>query len=129
MKAASYLLAVAVVGTGIFAFGPHHVGGSNAAYARPSAELPVVERAASAAAIVDTKDLAYAPAQVTLPAGATLRFVNSDSNAHSVTVADGSLDSVEMARGQSWSHVFVKRGTYAYFVDHRPRMHGKIVVK
>ncbi len=154
MNASSYLLAVFVVGTGIFALGPHHVVSSNAVSARqavrastaaPSATVSLANSpepstsampptqskiaAPSAAATVDTKDFTYAPATVTVPAGSTVRFKNSDSMAHTITAADRSFDSKDLAEGESWSHVFATAGTYAYYCSYHRYMKGKIVVK
>lgn len=151
MNAASYLLAVTVVGTGIFAFGPHHLGGSNAAYARsdvsasigvpprvafearvsPSSEPSAIATTLAPVAItaVDTKDFVYVPADVTVAAGSTVKFTNHDAIAHTIDSDDGSFDSKNLSEGQSWTHVFAKPGTYTYFCAYHRYMRGKIVVK
>lgn len=144
MNAVSYLLAVAAVGTGIFAFGPHHLGSSNAAYANSAVAAKVsatpmaspepsvaVSSAPSSEpkASVDTKNFSYVPADLTVVAGSTVTFKNSDATAHTITADDGSFDSKNMAEGASWSHVFEKAGTYTYYCAYHRYMHGKIVVK
>ena len=138
MNSASYLLAIIVVGTGIFAFGPHHLGSSNAAYARGDASAtqarsasPVATpgEATEDATVVDTKDFAYVPADVTVAAGSTVKFTNSDSIAHTISADDGSFDSKDLSQGQSWSHVFAKAGSFTYYCAYHRYMHGKIVVK
>lgn len=144
MNAVSYMLAVAAVGTGIFAFGPHHLGSSNAAYANsgvaaqvsatpaPSAEPSVAASSVPSSqskADVDTKNFTYVPAGLTVAAGSTVTFKNSDSTEHTITADDGSFDSKNMAVGASWSHVFAKVGTYTYYCAYHRYMHGKVVVK
>jgi len=91
MNAASYLLAIAVVGTGIFAFGPHHMAGSDRVSAEPS----------------------YVPAKVPLRAGATARLANAESSARALTAA--SFDAKQMPEKHRWSHVFTKAGSGPYY--------------
>ncbi len=146
MNLPSYLLAIAVVGSGIFALGPHHLGTSSAAYANSAVRADVVASAAptstasgtpataasapaSSAATVDTKNFAYIPGEISVPVGSTVRFTNSDSVAHTIAAVDGSFDSKNMSEGASWSHVFEKAGTYAYYCAYHRYMKGTIVVK
>jgi plastocyanin len=84
---------------------------------------------ASPAATVDTKNYAYSPDPVTVHAGDTVLFKNSDSVAHTVTASDQSFDSDKMDHGATWSHVFAKAGTYTYFCAYHTYMRGTIVVK
>ncbi|GAC1299832.1 MAG: hypothetical protein NVSMB19_05040 [Vulcanimicrobiaceae bacterium] len=145
MNAASYLLAVAVVGSGIFALAPRHVAGAGAAaagvaLATPQASAspapsdaaagsPAPAAGPSAGAAVDTQDFRYLPATLRVRPGATVRFTNSDAVAHTVSASDASFDSKNLAEGQSWSHVFATAGTYTYFCAYHRYMHGTIVVQ
>ena len=83
---------------------------------------------ASPAAMVETKNYVYSPSPVTVRAGDTVRFENSDDVAHTVTASDQSFDSGEMDHGATWSHVFEQAGTYTYFCAYHRFMHGTIVV-
>jgi len=72
---------------------------------------------------------AFAPPTITIHAGDTVRWINDDDDAHTVTATDGSFDSKGIDTNGSWSHTFVKPGTYKYFCELHPFMKGTIVVK
>jgi plastocyanin len=99
--------------------------------------LPVLLLSASGAApaappaapvVVQMKDFKYDPALVTIVTGTAVRFVNDDQVAHSVTASDKSFDSGDFDAGKSWTHVFDKPGTYAYYCDVHAFMKGTVVV-
>ncbi len=143
MNAVSYYLAAAVVAAAVFAAAPHRGVAESTAQASPIASpsasadtspaaatsAPVASPSPSAAATIDTKNFAYAPDSVTIKAGQTVRFTNSDSVAHTVSAADGSFTSGDMPTGSAWSHTFAKPGTYAYYCDYHRYMKGAVVVK
>ena len=85
--------------------------------------------APSPAAVVHIKDLAFAPATVTIKAGDTVRFVQDDETAHTVTAADKSFDSGNLDRHATWSHTFGAAGTYAYMCSYHTYMKGTVIVK
>lgn len=80
-------------------------------------------------AVVEMKQYAFTPASLTVAAGTTAVFTNSDSVAHTVTAADKSFDSGNLEAGATWSHLFAKPGTYAYLCAYHTYMKGTIVVK
>lgn len=80
-----------------------------------------------AAAIVTIANFAFSPAALTVHAGTTVRFINRDSEAHTVT-AKGGFTSGGLDTGDSWSHRFDRPGTYRYFCALHPYMKGTIVV-
>ena len=84
---------------------------------------------APAAVVVHIKNFAYAPDTVTISAGQSVRFVEDDDTAHTVTASDGSFDSGNLEKGGSWVHAFTKAGTYNYVCTYHPYMKGKVVVK
>ena len=90
--------------------------------------------ASAAPVIVHTKDFAYKPLEVTIPAGTTVTFINDDDPAHTVTsVTNGDdkkplFDSGNMDKGQKWSYTFKKPGTYQYVCAYHAFMKAKIVV-
>ncbi len=136
MNAVSYYLAAAVVAAAVFAAAPHRGFAESTVHSSPVASPSVAGDAspapaptASAAATIDTKNFAYAPDTATIKAGQTVRFVNSDSVAHTVSADDGSFTSGNMPTGSKWSHTFAKHGTYAYLCDYHRYMKGAIVVK
>ena len=81
-----------------------------------------------AAVTVHIKDFAYVPASVTVTAGTTVRFVNDDNEAHTVTANDKSFDSGGLDSRDTWTHRFASAGTFAYFCAIHPYMHGTVVV-
>ena len=84
---------------------------------------------ASPASVVHIKNFAYSPESVTIKPGQSVRFVEEDETAHTVTATDKSFDSGNLDKGQSWTHVFAAEGTYAYVCAYHPMMKGKVVVK
>jgi plastocyanin len=78
---------------------------------------------------VQLRDDAFSPASVTIHTGDTVKFVNDDDDAHTVTATDGSFDSKGLDSHQSWSHTFTKAGTYNYFCQLHPFMKGTVIVK
>jgi plastocyanin len=82
----------------------------------------------AAPVVVHIKDFAFVPASVTVAPGVAVKFVNDDQVAHSVTAGDKSFDSGDFDAGKSWTHVFDKPGTYAYFCDVHTFMKGTVEV-
>lgn len=83
----------------------------------------------SPTATVHIKDFAYNPATLTVAPGTTVRFVNDDADAHTVTATDKSFDSGGLDMGDVWTHEFDKPGKYAYFCAVHPYMKGVVVVQ
>lgn len=84
---------------------------------------------AATTATVHIKNFAFDPATLTVAAGTIVRFVNDDSEAHTVTARDGSFNSDGLDTNDSWSFRFAKPGDYAYFCQLHPYMKGTVVVK
>ena len=77
---------------------------------------------------VHIKDFAFVPKRLWIRRGETVRFVNGDDEAHTVTAVDKSFDSAGLDSDRSWDHVFAKAGTYEYFCELHPYMKGTIEV-
>lgn len=94
---------------------------------------------------ISIENFAYGPAQLTIPVGTTITWINKDQVGHTVT--EGSPDAVKPANqrgfdssnaaqgkneliqpGQSWSFTFTKPGTYDYYCIPHPYMRGRITV-
>lgn len=80
------------------------------------------------AATVAIVNFAFAPAHVTVATGDSVRFVNRDGEAHTVTAQGGSFNSGGIDTGGTWVHRFGKIGTYTYFCQLHPYMTGSIIV-
>lgn len=77
---------------------------------------------------VTISNFAYSPSPVTITAGQSVRFVNTDDVGHTVTADDGSFDSKMLDKGKSWTYKFDKAGTYKYYCAVHPSMHGIVTV-
>ena len=93
--------------------------------------------------------LRFAPADLTVPVGTTVRWVNDEAITHTVTsgtwgeinestglrgtqTADGSFDHTLRPSGQSgdaFEFTFTEPGTYQYFCRPHAGMHGTITVR
>ena len=91
-----------------------------------AAALPGPARAATHD--VEIVDFAFAPATLTITAGDTVRWTNSDAVEHTATSMSGAFDSGLLAQGESYSMTFTTPGTYDYLCTPHPTMTGRIVV-
>jgi plastocyanin len=73
-------------------------------------------------------DFAFAPATLTIPAGTTVTWTNSDEEPHTVAAEDGSFHSPGMGSGATYSFTFSDAGSYDYVCSIHPFMHGTVVV-
>lgn len=78
---------------------------------------------------VEIKNLAYNPQNLTIPAGATVRWTNNETlTSHTVTADDFSFDSGILGRGQQFSRTFTTPGVYPYHCELHFTMSGTITV-
>lgn len=82
-------------------------------------------------------DNAYDPLEITIPAGTTVRWVNQDSVAHTVTSgesdgttgeADGIFDSGFLEEGDTFVYTFDEVGEFPYYCTPHPWMSGRVIV-
>ncbi|WP_116138749.1 cupredoxin domain-containing protein [Trinickia diaoshuihuensis] len=79
---------------------------------------------------IEIHDFAFAPKELTVPAGARIVWTNRDDEPHTVVSAAGAFKpSKALDTDDSFSTVLDKPGTYAYFCGIHPMMVGKIVVR
>ena len=83
-------------------------------------------RAAETTIAID--NFAFTPAERTVKAGTTVRFVNHDDIPHTVVLADGTARSKALDTDDSYVHVFDKPGDFVYFCGMHPQMKGEIKV-
>jgi plastocyanin len=77
---------------------------------------------------VTIASFAFAPASKSISKGDTVTWTNNDSSPHTVTAADGSFNSGNMAPGATFSHTFTSAGTFSYVCSYHSGMQGSIVV-
>jgi plastocyanin len=80
---------------------------------------------------VDIHNYKFAPAELTVPVGTTVTWVNHDEEVHTVTAGDDpqSFKSTGLDTDDKFSFTFAKPGTYSYFCSIHPYMAAKIVVQ
>ncbi|HSM02296.1 MAG TPA: plastocyanin/azurin family copper-binding protein [Acidimicrobiia bacterium] len=85
----------------------------------------------------ENAETAFSPREIIIPAGTTVRWVNEDSTAHTVTsgesdgtsgTPDGLFDSGFLDPGDTFTFTFTEPGTYPYFCLPHPWMIGTITV-
>jgi len=74
------------------------------------------------------KNFAFEPANITVKAGSTVRWVNQDSVPHRILFADGA-DSTVLAATQSYSRKFDQAGIYDFACTIHPTMQGIVIVE
>jgi plastocyanin len=94
------------------------------------AALPLAVPAQSASgATVHIKNFMFVPATLTVAPGTVVTFINDDQEPHTVTASDKSFDSEGLDTNQKFTHTFAKAGTYMFFCEVHPYMHGTVIVK
>lgn len=92
------------------------------------ASSPAASQPAAATSAVTIQNFAFAPATLTVKAGATVTWSNQDAPAHSVKWDDGSTGSPHLATGATYSRTFATPGTYTYVCGIHSSMKGVIIV-
>jgi plastocyanin len=77
---------------------------------------------------VSIVEFAYDPDPVTIEEGGKVTWVNRDSAPHTATADDGSFDTGTIATDKLKSESFKQPGTYTYFCEIHPDMHGTVEV-
>jgi plastocyanin len=93
------------------------------------AAAPAMARPQQATNTVAIQNFAFAPQVLTVTAGTTVTWTNSDEDPHTVTATDKSFHSAALDTGGKYSFTFAKPGEYAYFCSLHPHMTGKIIVR
>jgi amicyanin len=82
--------------------------------------------------MVTIKDYMFGPASIKIKAGTKVTWTNQDAVNHTITADTSSSDapnSMDIAKGQSYSFTFTKAGTYTYHCFPHPYMHGTVTVE
>ncbi|VVB82179.1 Plastocyanin [uncultured archaeon] len=79
--------------------------------------------------IIEMRDLAFNPSEITIKVGDTVNWNNLDTVPHTITSDSGTeLNSPTIMVGTSYSHVFNVIGNYSYHDSIQTSMRGKIIV-
>jgi plastocyanin len=76
---------------------------------------------------VSIRDIAFSPAEITIHAGDSVKWVNHDIVDHTATAAQGGFD-VSVPAGKSAVQQFGKPGSYKYVCTFHPNMTGSVNV-
>ncbi len=77
---------------------------------------------------VAIRGTAYSPAKLSIKKGETVRWINYDDTAHTVTKS-GFFDSGALRKGDVWSYTFDREGVYDYTCTFHATMRGSVEVK
>ena len=107
--------------------------GVSVALATAAPELTAAGEAVVAAgtntATVNIDNFAFAPAALTVTAGATVTWKNEDDSPHRIGDKNGTFKSAALDTDDTFSHTFAAPGEYPYICTIHPYMVGKIIVK
>lgn len=77
---------------------------------------------------VEIVEFAYGPDPVVIEAGGKVIWQNEDTAPHTATADDGSFDTDTLEKGKTKSETFKQPGTFPYFCEIHPTMHGTVEV-
>lgn len=78
---------------------------------------------------VTISDFKFTASSITVRAGQTITWTNDGPSSHTATAKDGSFNTGVLKKGASASHTFTQPGTYTYFCQIHPFMHGTVIVQ
>jgi plastocyanin len=89
---------------------------------------PAPSGEASKSEKVDIVEFTYQPDPVVVQAGGKVIWQNQDTAPHTATADDGSYDTGTIEKGKIGSETFKEAGTFTYFCEIHPTMHGTVEV-
>jgi plastocyanin len=98
---------------------------SGAVAGHPHASAP----SEAAAPEIKIDNFTFGPAQVKVPAGTTVTWINRDDIPHTVVNTDKAFKSKVLDTDDRFSFTFTKAGTFPYFCSIHPKMTGTVVVE
>jgi len=94
----------------------------------PAGEGPAGSSAA-ATTEVDIAEFKYVPETITVSAGDTVMWTNSDEAPHTATADDEAFDTGDLSRGDKGEVTFDEPGTYPYYCRFHAFMKGTVEVE
>lgn len=89
---------------------------------------PAPSGEASKSEKVEIVEFTYQPDPVVVQVGGKVTWQNEDTAPHTATADDGSFDTGVIEKGKLGSATFKEPGTYTYFCEIHPTMHGTVEV-
>lgn len=93
------------------------------------AEERVAANAPAPSPAVRIDNFTFTPAEITVPAGTAVTWINGDDIPHTVAATNNAFRSKVLDTDQQYSFTFAKPGTYEYFCSLHPHMQGRVIVK
>jgi plastocyanin len=78
---------------------------------------------------ISISNFAFSPKTITVKAGSSVTWMNSDTVDHSIVADDASFDIGVLAPGEKGSYTFSNAGTYVYHCGVHPSMTATVVVE
>ena len=78
---------------------------------------------------IDISNFSFVPAQLTVPVGTTVTWVNKDEEPHLIAESDALFKSHALDTGDKFSFTFTTPGTFQYFCAIHAHMVGTVVVR
>jgi plastocyanin len=94
----------------------------------PAESEPAPSGEAAKAEKVQIVEFAYEPDPVVVQVGGKVTWQNEDTAPHTATADDGSFDTGTIEKGKLGSATFKEPGTFTYFCEVHPTMHGTVEV-
>ncbi|HET8955620.1 MAG TPA: cupredoxin family copper-binding protein [Solirubrobacterales bacterium] len=89
---------------------------------------PAPSGEASKSEKVEIVEFTYQPDPVVVQAGGKVIWQNQDAAPHTATADDGSFDTGTIEKDKIGSETFKEAGTFTYFCEIHPTMHGTVEV-
>jgi len=102
--------------------------GQESGSAEATESEPAPSGEAAKAEKVQIVEFSYEPDPVVVQVGGKVTWQNQDSAPHTATADDGSFDTGTIEQGKLGSATFKEAGTYTYFCEIHPTMHGTVEV-
>jgi plastocyanin len=96
--------------------------------AESTGSAPAPSGEAARAEKVKIVEFVYGPDPVTVQVGGKVTWQNEDTAPHTATADDGSFDTGTIEQGKIKSETFKQAGTFTYFCEIHPTMHGTVEV-
>lgn len=96
--------------------------------ASPSESEPKPSGEAARAEKVKIVEFTYGPDPVVVAVGGKVSWQNEDTAPHTATAEDGSFDTGVLEKDKRQSETFKQAGTFPYFCEIHPTMHGTLEV-
>jgi plastocyanin len=103
-------------------------GEGSSAGAESTDSEPAPSGEASKSEKVEIVEFAYQPDPVVVQVGGKVTWQNEDTAPHTATADDGSFDTGTIDKGKLGSATFKEAGTFPYFCEIHPTMHGSVEV-